>query len=115
MTSHGIQKTPHETAPARTEREFVITPAVDIAETAEQFRVVADMPGVDGKDLEVRLDRNQLTVRGRTGDRVYERSFTLSDGIDREAVKAALKDGVLTLDLPKAREVRPRRIEVSTG
>ena len=103
---------------------------MEITETAEQFRLTADMPGVSEKGVEVQLDRNLLTLRGRPAEGrpaggewlyrehrqgTYERSFTLSDEIDRSAVKATVKNGVLTLELPKVKEVRPRRIEVHAG
>ena len=133
MTTLGLQQRLENRTPARTaaaEREVVMTPAVAITETAELFRLTADMPGVHEKAVEIQLDRNRLTIRGRPAEgkpaggewlyrehwpRTYERSFTLSNEIDRGKVKATVKNGVLNLELPKVKEVRPQRIEVRAG
>jgi HSP20 family protein len=105
-------------------------PPVDVIETVEAFVVVADLPGVAEQDVDVALDRNLLTVRARRGAETpagfqelyreympadFERSFTLGDTIDRGGVQAVLRNGVLRLTLPKVKEVRPRRIPVTTG
>jgi len=106
-------------------------PAVDVFEDAERIVLFADLPGVDEKDLELSIDKSVLTVRGerRTGfeargeaherlERVrgpFARSFTLPPTVDGERVSAELKNGVLTLTLPKKREAQPRQIKVSLG
>ena len=105
-------------------------PRVDIWETPAAIRVLADMPGVDDKNVRIDLDRNLLTIRGlitakNPGEcklvyREYEsghfeRSFTLGDTIDRNGVEAHMKNGVLQLHLPKLKAVQPRRIEVKVG
>ena len=109
-------------------REQYITPPVDIYETPEDLVVMADLPGVTKEDLEVRIDNNLLTIRGRShhiapGTPVYQeyalmpffRQFELSEKIDTEKITAELKHGVLFLHLPKAAEAKPRKIEVAVA
>jgi HSP20 family protein len=106
-------------------RERYITPPVDIYEMQEGLVVLADLPGVDKADLDVRVDNNILTIRahsshrapGDAGYREYElqnffRQFELSDKVDQTRITADLKQGVLTLHLPKAGEAKARKIEV---
>ncbi len=132
MTAQQIKKRESE-APAQAERTEecpVFIPRVDITESDAQVCLVADMPGVDEQNVDIDLERNVLTIRGkcapetpqgftpsyreyRTGN--YERAFTLSDEIDRDNIKATVKDGVLRLTLPKAEEAQPRRISVKAG
>jgi HSP20 family protein len=103
-------------------------PDFEVKETKESFVFRADLPGVQEKDLELALTGNRLVVSGKreaeleekgetfyTCERSYgsfTRSFTLPDGIDDVHVTAALKDGVLTIVLPKKAEVLPRKIEI---
>jgi HSP20 family protein len=109
-------------------QERYITPAVDIYETPEGLVVMADLPGVTGETLDVRVDNNMLTIRGMsqhvaTGDQVYReyelvnffRQFELGEKIDQGNISADLKQGVLTLSLPKAPEAKPRKIAVQVG
>ena len=108
----------------------VFVPRSDVYETDEAIVVVAEMPGVDEKSVDITLEKNVLTIVGRvsevgpdgcrlvlaeysSGD--YERRFALSQAVDRDAIAAAVKNGVLTLTLPKAKEAMPRRIEVKAG
>ena len=105
-------------------------PAVDIFETPEELVLVADMPGVPPDAVDVDLDGDQLTIEGRVRRDDYEglkplhveygvggfyRRFTLGEMIDREAIKAQLKNGVLVLKLPKAEHARARRINVEAA
>ncbi len=102
-------------------------PPVDIYETPEELVLVADMPGVPRDAVEVNLDGDNLTIEGRVPFEVYEglkplhveygvggfyRRFTLGEKIDRAAIQAQMRNGVLTLRLPKAEHARSRRIEV---
>jgi HSP20 family molecular chaperone IbpA len=109
-------------------RERYITPAVDIYETPEGLTVVADLPGVNSDNLDVRVDHNVLTIRGLarhtvSGDAVYReyelvnffRQFELGEKLDQANIAAELKHGVLTLSLPKAPEARPRQIAINVG
>jgi HSP20 family molecular chaperone IbpA len=88
------------------------------------------MPGVDETSVKIDLEGSELTIRGtfaleppagysltyqEYGSGDYERSFTLGDTIDREGIQAVVKDGVLRLTLPKAKEAQPKRIAVNAG
>lgn len=105
-------------------REFL--PRADIYETENEVVVQADMPGVSGDQVDITLERNVLTLRGRAetvvpaghelayaeyeiGD--FARSFRLSEQVDRDGIEARMSHGVLTLTLPKAGPER-RRIAV---
>lgn len=132
MADTAVTKSESQT-PARSERAAqtpVYTPRVDIRESETAVLVVADMPGVDEGSVSIDLEGSELTIRGTfvptppegyaltyqeyaSGD--YERSFTLGDTIDRDGIEAVVKDGVLRLTLPKAKEAQPRRIEVKAG
>lgn len=109
-------------------QERYVTPPVDIYETAQGLVVKADLPGVAKEDLDLRVENSQLTIRGRANHAVrgeplyreYElvhffRQFELTDSVDQEKISADLKNGVLTLSLPKAEEAKPRRIEVQAS
>lgn len=102
-------------------------PPVDVCETENEVIVAVELPGVKKDDVTIELTDDVLTIRGkrereqREGEtchiieRAYgefERRFSLGVPIDRERVEAVFKDGVLTIRLPKAEEVRPRRVEI---
>jgi HSP20 family molecular chaperone IbpA len=112
----------------RTRPAACFQPAVDISESPEELVVVADMPGVGQDGVEIEVEGNQLTLEGHVRPKDYEglkplhveyaigdyyRRFTLGDAIDRDAIKGEMRDGVLTLHLPKAKQARVRRIPVS--
>jgi len=117
-------------APAEQTRPgLVFTPAVDIFETEREITLLADMPGVKSKDLNIDLRDDMLTLDGdvkppegtdevdvirefRTGK--YYRQFTLSQVIDQAKIDAELKEGVLRLRLPKVEAATPRRITVKS-
>ncbi len=96
------------------------TPAVDIYETADELVVLADLPGVQESALQLEVSRGVLTleaaVEAAEDQRQYGyyRQFQLSERIDADAGEAALKDGVLTLRLPKSAAAKPKRIAVKT-
>jgi len=104
-----------------------VSPVVDIYETKDAYVLQADMPGVQKDGLEVLLEDNTLTLVGHrapgpiTGDVLmresnendFRRVFELDPAIDAARIKARMDQGVLTLDLPKAERVKPRRIEVT--
>lgn len=107
--------------------EVFIRPAVDIFETEQGLTLVADLPGVDKEELTIDLDQGLLTVQAKgkshmSGDSIrreflhgsFYRQFQLSDEIDSENIAAEMKNGVLTLLLPKSEAARPRRIEIKT-
>jgi len=101
----------------RTRTRRVYTPSVDIIERKSDIMVTADMPGVDDKSVDITLEKNVLTIYGTVdadipenhklyiseygvGD--YQRSFTLTDEVDKDRIQATMKNGVLKLVLPKA-------------
>jgi HSP20 family protein len=102
-----------------------IVPPVDIFETKEGLTVVADLPGVDGKALDIRVAEGILTIQAKTAHtapgtpvaREYEllnffRQFELPEEVDADKISADLKHGVLTLTLPKKEAAKPRKVEV---
>ena len=122
------QKVDRREEPTRPGTFFV--PAVDIFETPEELVLVGDMPGVPPDAVDIDLEGDQLTVEGRVRPEEYEglkplhveygvggyhRRFTLGEMIDRENIKAQMKNGVLVLRLPKAQHARARRISVQTA
>ena len=102
------------------------TPRVDIMETEEESLLLADLPGVKPEDVDVRFDNGELIIDGRCAPRhqganylLFEygvgdfyRAFTISEQIDWQKISAELKNGVLTVHLPKAETVKPRKITV---
>jgi HSP20 family protein len=112
-----------------TKTETYFAPHVDIYETDKEVAVIADMPGVTVEGIELSLEDNILTIQGhrvpnkQTGRMVLEeyesghylRRFTVAESIAQEKIEASLADGVLTLRLPKAVPVQPRKIEIKLG
>jgi len=109
------------------EPDRYLVPAVDIYETDDGLTLVADVPGVETDGLDIRVEEGILTIRGtstwaerqNTSWREFEvvdyyRQFRLNDQVDHEKISAALANGVLTLQLPKAAKAKPRQIEVKT-
>ncbi|TIH14739.1 Hsp20/alpha crystallin family protein [Marinifilum sp. JC120] len=104
------------------------SPATDIVESEQGFYMYMDLPGVSKEELEIDLDENTLIVSGRAAavlkegeefidqefcEGEYSRRFTIADVVDRENIKANLKNGVLELFLPKMPEVQPRKINIT--
>ena len=109
--------------------QSALTPAVDIYETGEGIVLQADMPGVAKERLSLRVEGNDLLVEGSIGiapqeqmtalyadvrSTVYRRRFALSDELETDKIDANLKDGLLTVRIPKRTEFRARRIEVKS-
>lgn len=106
-------------------------PAVDIYETDHELVVKADLPDVDPKDLDIRVENNILTIRGERKfekkvdednylriERSYgsfSRSFSLASSVNPDAIKADYSNGVLTLTIPKREEAKPKQIKVNVG
>ena len=117
--------------PKRTElATAAFIPAFDVHEDAEKIVLQADLPGVPQSGLEIQVEKDVLTIRGErklerpTGEgefyRRYERqngiftrSFRLPPTVNAEQISASLKEGVLTLSLPKRPEAQPRQIKVA--
>ena len=105
------------------------SPAVDLYEDKDDFIVRAELPGMKKEDIEISLHEGALTISGeRKSEEKFEdgevhrterffgkfhRSFTLPKAVDGDKVKAAYKDGILTVTLPKTEEAKPKHIEVS--
>lgn len=130
MLEKDIQKTENVSAAERIRNVKTFVPRVDIYENKDSLFLLADMPGVDEKTVDIELEKNVLTITGRVenghvkdaammyseyeiGD--YERVFTLSDRIDRDKIVATVKNGVLRLELPKAEEVKPKKIAIKAA
>lgn len=108
----------------------VYRPVADIVEGDGGVVVQIEMPGVPSEDVEIAVERRVLTVRGRGrvtapegyrlvhaeyGEGDYERSFTLGQDIDEAGIAAEMRNGVLTLTLPRAAAAKPRKIEVKAA
>jgi HSP20 family protein len=110
-------------------QQFV--PQFEVRETDDAYVFKADMPGVSEEDLEITIERNRLTVSGQREmeqrdekDRYYAveraygaftRTFTLPGDIDESRVEAELKEGVLTLKIPKSREQQAKKVQLKGG
>ncbi|MDT8391168.1 MAG: Hsp20/alpha crystallin family protein [Lentisphaeria bacterium] len=129
MTMNKLAKRQQE-AVEKADETLVFVPRVDIVENEHEILLRADMPGVTAESVDIALEGQELTITGRCQTQApegyelafgeyqngnYEREFTLGDSIDRGNIKAAVKDGVLSLTLPKAKESKPRRITVKAG
>lgn len=109
----------------------VYSPGVDIIEMESELLLLADVPGVKPDDVDINYEQGLLTLHCRVTPRQdeqqtgfllreygvgdYYRSFQIGEGIDAGRIEAEIKDGVLTLHLPKTEEVKPRRISVKTA
>jgi HSP20 family molecular chaperone IbpA len=118
----------HEPEQIRERRVYL--PRTDIYETADGLVLVMDVPGADQHSVEITLDKNVLTVHAypsfvrpeehslayaEYGEGDYQRSFALSEEIDREKIEAEVSRGVLTLHLAKAGVKQPHKISVKAG
>jgi HSP20 family protein len=105
-----------------------IAPPVDIFESDESLTVIADLPGVKREEVEIRVEDNILTIKGKAGYHPaapiireefslhgYYRQFQLSDIVDQNKICAESKNGVLTITLPKAEKTKPRQVKVTMG
>ena len=106
-------------------------PALDLSETAEGYLVEASLPGLKPEDVEITVENNVLTIKGETRQEVdqkkrnyhrierrfgsFQRTIGLPSTVKADAIQASLTDGVLRLEIPKAEEVKPRKISVNVG
>jgi HSP20 family protein len=106
----------------------VWAPVVDIYETDEKMVIKAELPGLKKEDIDIEVRDNTLTLKGERKfekeikqenyhrvERAYgsfQRSFTLPSTIKQEAIEATFKDGILEVSLPKAAEVKPKKVEI---
>ena len=106
-------------------------PVIDIYETEQELVVKADLPDMDEKDIDVRVENNTLSIRGERKfekdvhqdnylrvERAYgafTRSFTLPNAINTEALRAEYRNGVLTVHMPKREESKPKQVKISVS
>jgi HSP20 family protein len=121
---NGSQTQVEKTSPVR--RQVTYTPPVDIVELPEELVLTIDMPGVRSQDVEINFERGELTVFGKrqpaqykgqwlveeieAGD--YYRAFLISQDVAADKISADLKNGVLTIHLPRVEATQPRKISV---
>jgi HSP20 family protein len=118
-----VEKKQESTVPSRS-----FLPVTDIFETDQALTVVLEMPGVVKENVDVNVENDILTIEGRIDYSKYEglspvyteynvghyvRSFQISNKIEQGEISAELKDGVMTLVLPKAEKAKPRKIKVN--
>jgi HSP20 family protein len=130
MVETALQKdTTNGLATPEVTRGVTITPRVDILENEEELLLYADVPGVTQDDVDIRFENGELTLHARrtlgptvreawlweneTGD--FFRAFRISEQVDGSRIWAELKNGVLTLHLPKVEAAKPRKITVKGG
>ncbi|MEX1299001.1 MAG: Hsp20/alpha crystallin family protein [Desulfotignum sp.] len=112
----------------KTRELYEAAPAVDIYENEDEILLVADMPGVVKEEVSVNIDNGRLALSGvrklesggvasweEFGNVEFVRNFSVPQTIDVEKVKAELKNGVLTLHMPKSEAAKPRQIEIKTA
>jgi len=117
----------------RAKAAFSGMPAVDVTETEKSYRVVAELPGMDEKNIEVKISNGRLTIKGEKQEEnedekpdyyvrecsfgSFERTFPVPDGVELERVDASFKKGVLTVTLPKTAEAQKaeKKIPVKAG
>ena len=108
----------------------VYVPRTDIYEKEEAILVRCDMPGVAPDQVDIRLDNTELEITGTQSVRtpeemdllvgeyetgVFRRTFSIPQLIDRDKIRARMHNGVLDIELPKAEQAKPRKIEITTG
>jgi HSP20 family protein len=130
MAETALQKeTTNGLSPSEVTRGLTVTPRVDILENENELLLFADLPGVTQDDVDIRFENGELTLHARrpqggggrvawlweneTGD--YFRAFRISEEVDSGRIWAELKNGVLTLHLPKVEAAKPRKITVKGG
>jgi HSP20 family molecular chaperone IbpA len=114
----------------RATRRVTLTPAVDIFEDAHGITLLADLPGVPKEKLDIQVHDGNLTIEAESVVPMpsklvlshaemrapyFSRRFTVSEDFETSKIEASLKDGVLTLTIPRRDEAKPRRIEVNVG
>lgn len=104
------------------------SPSLDVVEQDDEFAVTVDLPGVSEKDIDITVANNVLTIRGEKSEEqeedgryyrketwsgTFQRTVSLPNTVDADKVEASMKNGVLTVHLPKREEAKPRRISVN--
>jgi HSP20 family protein len=126
MSENNVQALDTARTDTPVTRAVTVTPRADVLETDDEFLLLADMPGVTPDGVDIRFENGELTLHGRRAadhggrDRAvweyevtnYFRTVRLTEHIAADRIEAGMKNGVLTLHLPKAEAVKPRRIAV---
>jgi HSP20 family protein len=123
----AVRKTDDKSLATRDETRYIVPP-VDIYETDDALMVVVDLPGVEKEDVDIRVEDDILTIKGKSEYTMppntlrgefnlqgYFRQFQLTNEIDQNRISAESKDGVLTVRLAKAERSRPKQIKVRLG
>jgi len=116
------------TTPEHTRDMPTFTPRFDIFETSDELILWGDLPGVSKEDLDIDFEKNELTIHGQVAPREdaqyllqeygigdFYRTFAVGKTVDTEKISAELKNGVLTVHLPKTDAVKPRKIDVKAN
>jgi HSP20 family protein len=117
-----------ESMPERSREIPAVVPLVDIYENDEEILLLTDMPGVEKKDITINIDNGKLSLGGirkfeskgsaqweEFGNVEYQRTFSVPQTIDVNKILAELKNGVLSLHLPKSEAAKPRQVEIKTA
>ena len=116
-----------EATQQRTRESVTYTPRFDICETEDELILCGDLPGVEAGDLDIRFEDKELAIQGKVAPRQadhrrlrdeygvgdFYRTFAVGKSVDAGKISAELKNGVLTVHLPKAENAKPKRIEVT--
>src|SRR5688572_13673536 len=126
-TDPVVRQPTQDKAQRAREAGYALAPPADIFEDADGIGIVLDMPGVTKDRLTVKADRSELVIEGDASidmpegmeaahaeirSAQYRRIFTLTNELDTEAIEASMKDGVLSIRIPKRAELKPRQIEI---
>src|SRR5688572_19274086 len=129
-TDPVVRQPTQDKAQRAREPGYALAPPADIFENADGIGIVLDMPGVTKDRLTVKSDRNELVIEGEASIDMpagmeaayaevrsarYRRSFVLTSELDADSVEASMKDGVLSIRIPKRAELKPRQIEIQTA
>jgi len=119
------QKKPADISTPAEDRGVTVTPRVDILETDDELLLFVDLPGVSNENVDMRFENGELTVTGRRAARQtgrpwlwefeagsFHRAFRVAENIAGDKIQAEMKDGVLTVHLPKIDAAKPRKIAV---
>jgi HSP20 family molecular chaperone IbpA len=112
------------------QQAYYLRPTVDIVENSDTIKMIADLPGVSDKTLKLEVDADTLIIEGDIDINMpdnldslysdirashYKRAFSLSSELNTDKIDATLKDGLLSITIPKREEVKPRKIAIKRG
>lgn len=106
-----------------------LSPRIDISETDNEYKIEAELPGINQKEIDVKIDNNILTIKGKKEDikeekeknyhlreryyGAFQRSISLPNNIEPEKIKASFENGILNISVPKSDKRTPKKIEIS--